>query len=281
MDRLTAEQVRRNRDARQGWDLYRRHRERVTELLLAAAPSDQSTLCVLGAGNCNDLDLQQLRQRFSSIHLVDLDAEALLQGCELQGLAADPAIGRHGNLDLTGVAARLERWQPEQPAVAADIQAVTDAALNCQPIELPLAPFDVVASVGLLTQLIESVILSLGATHPQFLALMSTIRLRHLRLLVELTRPGGQAWLFTEVVSSVTCPELLRTTESDLMPVLQRAVALHNFFTGANPAVISRIVQEDPELSPYVAALATPAPWLWDFFTRTYAVCAFGVTKGL
>lgn len=279
MDRITAEQVRRNRDARQGWNLYQSHRERVTQLLLSAAPSPGAALCVLGAGNCNDLELKRLRQHFRSIHLVDLDTEALSEGCELQGLAGDRAIHCHGGIDVTGVAERMEAWQPQQPAATEEVADVIRDALASQVSGLPCGPFDVVASVGLLTQLIEMVGLTLGTQHPQFLGLMSAIRLRHLRLLLELTRSGGRAWLFCEVVSSLTCPELLRTPESNLAPVLQRAIAQQNFFTGANPAILNRLFQEDPELRASISALESPPPWLWHFFTRTYAVCAFGATK--
>lgn len=279
MDRITAEQVRRNRDARQGWLLYQSHRERVTQLLQSSAISPGATLCVLGAGNCNDLDLQRLKVQFRQIHLVDLDTEALAQGCELQGLAGDSAIQCHGGIEVTGVASRIHAWQPQHPADADEATAVIRDALAASLSDIPHGPFDVVASVGLLTQLIEMVGLTLGTQHPQFLGLMSAIRLRHLRLLLELTHPGGKAWLFSEVVSSLTCPELLKTAESDLLPVLQRAIAQQNFFTGANPNILNRLFQEDPELKASIASLESPAPWLWNFFTRTYAVCSFGATK--
>lgn len=279
MDRITAEQVRRNRDARQGWNLYQSHRERVTQLLLSAATSPVATLCVLGAGNCNDLDLRLLGQRFSSIHLVDLDTEALAEGCELQGFASDPAIQCHGGIDVTGVASRMHAWQPQQPADTVEATAIVRDALAAPLSDVPHGPFDVVASVGLLTQLIEMVGLTLGTQHPQFLGLMSAIRLRHLRLLLELTSPGGKAWLFSEVVSSLTCPELLNTPESNLISVLQRAIAQQNFFTGANPNILNRLFQEDPELKASIASLESPPAWLWNFFTRTYAVWPFVATK--
>lgn len=279
MDRITAEQVRRNREARQGWDLYRHHRERVTQLLLDSAATTQSTLCVLGAGNCNDLDLRRLRRRFSSIQLVDLDPQALAAGCEMQGFAADPAIHFLSGTDLTGVAARLNAWEPKRPVSTQEFEEVLQAATTFQPVELTEAPFDVVASVGLLSQLIEMVIFSMDINQPACLKLMAAVRLRHLQLLLELTRPGGRAWLIFEVVSSMTLPELLKTPEPALLPLLQRAVAQQNFFTGLHPGILNRLFQEDPQLAANVAAVESLAPWLWSFFTRTYAVCAIGATK--
>lgn len=280
MDRFTAEQVRRNREARVGWDLYQGHRDRVTQLLLRSAAQPGQTLCVLGAGNCNDLDLRRLRQHFSLIHLIDLDAEALAVGCEQQGMASDAAVQQQGSVDVTNLASRLQDWKPDQPLAAPEIQGALRDSLARPLPGLPSGPFDVVASVGLLTQLIEMVMLAMGPQHPQSLEVMSAVRLRHLRLLLELTRPGGTAWLVFEVVSSATCPELLQTPETALWPVLRDAIEQHNFFTGANPAVINQIFHSDVELSASVARLECLPPWLWKFFTRSYAVCAFGAQKG-
>ncbi|MES2791061.1 MAG: hypothetical protein V4719_15720 [Planctomycetota bacterium] len=279
MDRFTAEQVRRNREAREGWDLYHHHRERVTNLLLYSAGSPDQTLCVLGAGNCNDLDLKRLRERFRQIQLIDLDGEALAAGCEQQGMTDDAGILLLGGIDVTNLAPRLQAWKPDQPVAAHEIQgALLDAMARPLP-GLPTEQFDVVVSVGLLTQIIEMVLLSLGPQHPQFLELLSAVRLRHLRLLLELTKPGGTAALIFEVVSTLTCPELLETSEAALWPVLQQAIEKHNFFTGANPAIINQIFQRDPELSAAIVKLGHTNPWLWTFFTHTYAVCAFTARK--
>ncbi|MFT5326875.1 MAG: hypothetical protein ACI8P0_004758, partial [Planctomycetaceae bacterium] len=76
---IEAEQRRRNEESRDAWHRYARHRERVTELLLGTV-SDTSLecdstrtrrLCLLGAGNCNDVDLKRLAETFDEIHLVD------------------------------------------------------------------------------------------------------------------------------------------------------------------------------------------------------------------
>lgn len=279
MDRITTEQMRRNREARLGWDLYQGHRERVTQRLINSASQPGQTLCVLGAGNCNDVDLQRLRQHFSLIHLIDLDAEALAAGCEQQGIAADPAVVQQGGIDVTNLATRLQAWKPDQTIPPHEVQgALLDAMARPLP-ELPTEQFDVVVSVGLLTQLIEMVMLTLGPQHPQFLELMTAVRLRHLRLLLELTKPGGTAWIIFEVVSSMTCPELLHTSAAELWPLLKNAIDQHNFFTGANPAVINQIFLRDPELKAAIAKFEFLPPWLWHFFSRTYAVCAFAVQK--
>ena len=46
---------RRNEEVADGWERFGPHREKVTQLLLAAATErKEATLCVLGGGNCND-----------------------------------------------------------------------------------------------------------------------------------------------------------------------------------------------------------------------------------
>ena len=279
MDRMTAEQVRRNREARRGWELYRSHREQVTQLLIGSATQPRQSLCVLGAGNCNDLDLQRLRQQFHTIRLIDLDAEALELGCAEQGVAADAAIERQGGIDVTKIGSRLHTFSPDNPPPVDEIRGILRDALARPLPGLPTEQYDVVASVGLLTQLIELVLVTLGPQHPQFMDVMSAVRLRHLRLLLELTKPGGTAWLFMEVVSSQTLPELLTTPAANLIPLLKQAIENKNFFTGANPAAINQTLQRDPELAAAIAGQAAPAPWLWNFFTRTYAVCGIGLKK--
>jgi len=61
------------------------HRQRI-EVLLRKNPRG-ARLCVLGAGNCNDLDLPELAGHFGEIHLVDLDATATRNATRPLGLA--------------------------------------------------------------------------------------------------------------------------------------------------------------------------------------------------
>src|SRR5688500_17156136 len=90
---LLDEQRHRNLDSRGQWEAFSAHRKRVTTLLLEAAHGrDQPSLCLLGAGNCNDVDLNQLMTAYARIHLVDCDTESLKAGAERQGLAGHPSL---------------------------------------------------------------------------------------------------------------------------------------------------------------------------------------------
>src|SRR5688500_2807655 len=106
--RLVEEQIRLNRITRDGWSRYSSHREHLTRLL-TKKDFPGGRLLVLGAGNCNDLDLQGLLRSFSELHLVDIDAEALDWGVNEQGLSGNEQIVLHGGLDVTGIAALCSR----------------------------------------------------------------------------------------------------------------------------------------------------------------------------
>ncbi|MFK7777794.1 MAG: hypothetical protein QM501_06680, partial [Gimesia sp.] len=76
MNKLFEEQLRYNLESRPNWECGTAHRERITAHLTDLAGQQRPRLCILGAGNCNDLDLNQLSQVFKEIHLVDLDESA-------------------------------------------------------------------------------------------------------------------------------------------------------------------------------------------------------------
>ena len=65
------------------WEESSAHRDRVTTLLQERG--GQNSLGLFGAGNCNDVNLLALAQSYSSITLIDLDADALQEGIERQG----------------------------------------------------------------------------------------------------------------------------------------------------------------------------------------------------
>jgi hypothetical protein len=61
-----------NRESAGLWDGYAEHRQRTTDLVVGIRNGTKGgSLVVLGAGNCNDLDLPRLLTEFSHIHLVE------------------------------------------------------------------------------------------------------------------------------------------------------------------------------------------------------------------
>lgn len=192
MNSLIQRQIAFNRSSNNAWDAFSEHRNQVTSLLKYG--SDSSRLCILGAGNCNDLDLTTLIHSHPEIHLVDLDGDALAQGVAKQNLADQGHIYLHSGIDLTGMIDPISHWSPNTPLSKTDIAACIDAPTHCLG-QLP-GPFDVVASTCLLSQLIKSIVDTIGEDHPQFVEVIQAIRLGHLRLLLKLLNSGGWGcWL--------------------------------------------------------------------------------------
>ncbi|GDY07927.1 hypothetical protein LBMAG52_14130 [Planctomycetia bacterium] len=275
---LIQEQARRNTEADATWSLYAPHRERVTRLLLDARAPTGERLCLLGAGNLNDLDLAALSTAFHEIVLVDVDVAALRRGLSRQGFAEDARFRVVTPTDVSGVFAKLAQMENDQQ--------VSDEAIDsclrtlAQPHGLSEhVCYDVVASVGLLTQLIDGVIRSVGESHPRSWELVSAIRTQHLRLMLELTIPGGAAVLVTEIVSSDSCPALLSVDEGGLPELVRREVAARNFFTGTNPAALLQLLRTEISLAEQLASTWFAEPWLWQFLARTYAVYALTMRK--
>lgn len=278
MNRIFHEHRQRNADSRDRWECFVAHRRKVTDLLLGAHPTEQGRLCVLGAGNCNDLELSELTKAYAEVHLVDLDEAAVSGGVAAQDPAQPNRIHVHGGIDLAGCNEIVSSWTPERSPAAADIQRCLATVTSCPAPQLP-APFNVVASVCLLTQLIDSVSISLGSGHPSFMELLTRVRRRHIRLLLELLQPGGTAILITDFVSSVTCPALAATSADDLPALAANLIKVRNFFTGTNPAALHALFETDGVVAPQVGRLEVTRPWLWDFGPRTYAVCAISAGK--
>lgn len=271
MNRLTDLQIARNESGQDAWNLVRAHRERVAEELVRGVSSAAARLCVLGAGNCNDLDLARLTETFFEVHLSDLDAAAVEAGVARQAPARSDRISVHGGLDITGVWDRLAAWTPDRPASDADVDALLVEWDKSPRLNLP-GPFDLVASVGLLSQLIEAVVVTMGEQHPRFEEVIVALRRNHLRRIIDLTAVGGYGLLITDFVSSDTLPELPVLADESLSAVLMQALHGGNFFHGVNPFAIEAACRNDPALSPHIGTRQVLQPWRWNIGSRVYAV---------
>lgn len=270
---LIQEQARRNTESDAAWELYASHRARVTRLLLDARPVTGERLCVLGAGNLNDLDVASLLSEFREIVLVDVDDAAIRRGLSRQGFSEDARARIVAPVDVSGAFADLAAL----PNGASDDEVSRCLRAIVQHPDLgERARCDVVASIGLLTQLIDGVLRSIGESHPRSWELVSAMRSQHLRLMLAQVKAGGSAVLVTEVVSSDSCPELLSVSEDDLPSVLRRAIDARNFFTGTNPAALHQLLRSEAGIADRLANVRFTEPWRWPFLVRTYAV--YGVT---
>jgi hypothetical protein len=261
--------------AEQDWALYAAHRARLTDVVAQSArmadagtaPAELQRLCVLGAGHCNDLDLERLVESFAEIHLVDIDGPALARAVARQPASVRARLHRHGDVDLSGLSRRrLARWKHIVPD-ADEIETAANAALDSILTKVG-GPFDVVASTCVLTQMAFALREALGERHPALEAVRFALMRTHLSTLVGLTSPGGVAVFASDVVSSTTYPlaEPLpgRTTTDILHDVVSAGAA----YFAANPELVAGLLAEvgPPELL---------APWLWTGpLARTYLVYA-------
>ena len=268
----------RNAESRECWERFASHRARVTSLLLNSSGEAPGRLCILGAGNCNDLDLPHLSTQFDEIHLVDVDSEAVSLGIARQHFDTDPRLVQHKEVDLSGIADLIARWHVDQSPAEADIERCMKQAATASYPDLPSA-CDVVASTGLLTQLFDSASTRLGERHPRLLELLVRIRTRHIQLLFECLRPGGFAILISDFVSSETIPDLADIPEDELPEKIAAAIRARNFFTGAHPGVLQSMFTSESTIAPLACDVEMHGPWRWDLGPRVYAVCAIRARK--
>jgi hypothetical protein len=282
-----------NQRSRDGWELYREHREALTRTIDAVAervgvqPGSASTLVLLGAGNCNDVELPVLAARFGEIHLVDIDAAAIERARQRQPPEIAARIVVHGGVDLTGLLHRLDRWKSRPPDAATLEQAVAEgvAAILAR---LPGGRADVAVSCCLMSQLgwsLEAALSGEGERrergapagendHETGVELrMATIAV-HLRTLAGLCRSGGAALLASDIVSSDLYPLDELPAGADLKALAAELIAGQQVvYAGANPLLVSRILRRDAVARAAFAPTVVLDPWLWTGqFDRIYLV---------
>lgn len=242
------------------WDSFAEHRVRMTALALEA-PGE--TLAVLGAGNCNDLDLPALAARFREIHLVDLDEEAVRRTRDRQPEAVKAKLVLHAPIDLSGAFDRLAAFK-KKPATAAEQARLPAESLQRILAAIP-GPFDVVLSACLLSQLMHSCYVALGVQHPQLHLMAAALGLVHVRSLASLVAPGGTGILVTDTISSETYALEELWGDRPPLQLLEEIDRAGRVLTGTGPSYLRKMLRDDPEVGPLVSAPRLVEPWLWRF----------------
>lgn len=278
-------QQRSNLNAAQHIARFENHRRHLTALLardrapasLAQAP-EPATLCVLGAGNAGDLELEPLSERYEAIHLVDIDQSALVRAHARQSPRTREHLVLHDPVDLSGMLQHLERWRLmevsveellRQPTVASDAIA---ARLGQH--------FDVVVSACVLSQMHLALRRALGEDHPLFGALGYTLTLTHLRALARLTRPGGRIVLATDVATERMAPLHELDVGADLRALLEQLIREGNVFNAVNPRALAEIAADDPYLTLELSPPEVTDAWLWhNGEQQIFLVCALELER--
>ena len=270
MNPLFEEEFQFNQASRPNWESSQRHRDTVTRYLKRLSPVQGNRLCVLGAGNCNDLDLNQLLQVYGEIHLVDLDQSALEYALEAQNVSEESAVFCHTG-DLTGVGEQLAELSRKEDTSQSLLDEVLEELSGSNPLELP-GPFDVVCSTCILSQLILQVIHAIGETDPRFEELMQAVRAQHYRTVVDLITPGGSGLIVSDFVSSESAADLKQVPDFQFTQYLSQLLSSRNFFHGVHPGILLSQLQGKSPLARQVCNLEMLPPWRWDLGMRQYAV---------
>lgn len=233
---------------------------------------DRPSLCVLGAGNCNDLDLPYLLRVYGQAHLVDIDPTAPAEALRRQGVEGHAGIALRTPVDLTGIAAEQSKWIGVPPPPAT-IDALLDMALR-QPLP-ELGRFDVVLSPCVLSQTIDPLLRLLGTGHEKRGAVAAALRRRHLRLISSLLKPGGRGVLAIDLVSSSYRADLLNASPEDARDAMAACVDAGTYFTGLAPIQIKQDVRSDRS----IAMCEITRPWLWHLGPKKVFL-VYGVVMG-
>jgi hypothetical protein len=264
-------------EADDDWTLYAEHRGHFTEALLSSAGNAGGRLCLLGAGKCNDVDLERLATLFSEIHLVDIDPTALAHAMVRQTPEVRSRVRLHALVDLSGMSKCLKKWRHRPPTVA-QIEAIAASTLQSLVARLR-GPFDVVASACVLTQMSFRLRDELGDAHPMLGAARLSLMASHLNTLIALTAVGGTSLFVCDLVSSNLFAMGEIQSAQNLRDVMSQIVESGTFYHAANPRLI-RSILSDGSLRERIDEPDLLDPWLWTGrLGRTYFVYALRMLR--
>jgi hypothetical protein len=265
--------TRANRAARDDWELFTSHRARLTAAITDLGPAEGGVLCLLGAGNCNDVDLGALARRFSEIHLVDIDRAGLDRARQRQTPEVRRRLIPHGGVDLSGVLDRVDRWKNRPPDERALAEAAVEGA-RAAVQDLPAGKVDLAVSCCLMSQLGWCIEVALGESHPALVDVKIAVIAAHLQTLAALCRPGGAALLASDVISSDHYPFEEVPPEADLRKLAEELIPQRELvYLSASPVLMARTLRHDPVLRGAFDPPTLLTPWLWSGrLGRTYLV---------
>lgn len=269
-----------NRATADNWDSFAPHRRRVTDLLLAAGAGAgaDATMAVLGAGNCNDLLLEEIAPRYAAVHLLDIDREAIKEARARQPAELAARLVLHAPVDLGGALAEVGRFRGRR-ARPDELGGLPGAGAHGALVAVPQR-FEVVASTCLLSQLVHGCQRLLGDRHPQIQEIACAVVIAHLRIATQLVKPGGRGIIVTDVVSSDTYPLDEIWGQRDAWAIVDDLETTGNHLSGTTPKFLRRVINTDPVIAPLVGGTSLESPWLWRLSdAETYLVYALGFTR--
>ncbi len=250
------------------------HRIAVMRMLPGSAEQGRCGMaCVLGAGECHDLDLQEMLKRFHEVHLVDRNGESMTAGLEQQKLNSHVRIIRHDGIDISGADALLDEF-----ATSRDGSRIVKLLSQKMPVSLKaMGQFDVLISANMMPELMARAVSRLGIEDPHLAQVLASLRVAHIETMLNMTRPGGQAFLVTELSTSQHIPELVAAPD-DLNAILMAPESVRRMNPGCNPAIIDRVLRETPAIIDRIERYDMSIPWLRQEKSCTSAFLAYRMT---
>jgi hypothetical protein len=268
-------QRRNNRQSATCWQQFADHRAHVTRL---AREAGGGRLAVLGAGNCNDLELPELSERFGQIHLIDIDDEAITRARSRQLPATAGSLVLRAPVDVSGAMPWLDELRTGRPT-AAPIDALPELCVR-NVVTAIGETFDAVVSACVLSQIMHTVGRVLGVDHPDLGRVRSALAVAHTRSLARLVRPGGTGVLVTDVCTSRLDPSLegrfARCDRQSLLGDLERDGAI---LSGTGPSVHLEALTRPAAGGPLAGAARVVGPWLWHMGPLALLVYAIVFTR--
>ena len=255
----------RNASTRGGFDTYAHHRAQQMALLQGLRGE---RIAVLGAGNCNDLDLATLTEAFEEIHLFDIDAEALERARERQTSRVQRACHLHVH-DLTGVASYLEDWRTSHPEpLAAQIAGWR----KLEPLLSEAGQFDTVLSSCLLSQVAINLRDFFGLVPALNNALLAAIS-GHVMLASSFTKPGGTLLVVSDCITS-QFPIHQEARARGPVDAIFHLAAQGAVFPGTHPSLIMDLLKGADFSAPELKRA-----WIWDLREQSYLVYAVAASR--
>jgi hypothetical protein len=242
-------------------EAYGGHRDRL--MRLCAAVQRGRGVCVLGAGNGNDLDLPVLLRDFGDVHLVDIDPAALAHACAALPPVLRPRVHLHAPVDLTGCLSQLDAWGDDLPAADALRAQVAEAAADL--VRRIGARFDVVLSACVLSQLCHPFQNTWAATAEEWTRLFDTLARGHVAAVAGLVRPGGTGVIACDVLCAAgpnLAALMARVPRPQLAGALAAAIDRGELAPSPDPRQVAGLVQG--LLGDEAAGAQVTEPWLWD-----------------
>jgi hypothetical protein len=237
-----------NRSTRGQWDWYASHRAAIERLIVPWRPD--LSICVLGAGNCNDLDLKWLSQTYAKVELVDIDRSALERAIKRQAVQREIQV--RAPIDLSGIADQTRGWKGSHVSSQQVDRAIATVTTDPRIDET----FDLVLSPCVLSQLLCGVRDVLGARHHDWPRLKEALRRRHLRTMTRMLKPGGRGVLIVDLSSTKILPGLDQAREEQLPDLFSMCIKERRCFRGLEPSELRALL-------PRAAQTEVSAPWLW------------------